>query len=207
MEHDLSDLPSPAEAGFAKAGKRFPLSHIVLMDGPKRGRAMPLIHDAETWQTRLAALPLKSYGAGQTVFTEGSKTGQLSFSKAVRSASSRAAPRSRRWRNPARSSASFPRSWISRTPRMCAPWSPRSFTSPTPLHCWRKICCAPLRGDDPGAARNSANRALLDLKSELHAGRPAGLIDNAIGRIQGLLGAIGDGYLRAGAGVSMFPPS
>jgi hypothetical protein len=28
--HDLSDLASPAEAGFAKAGNRFPLFGIML---------------------------------------------------------------------------------------------------------------------------------------------------------------------------------
>jgi len=30
FEHDLSDLPSPAEAGFAQAGNRFPLFGIML---------------------------------------------------------------------------------------------------------------------------------------------------------------------------------
>jgi hypothetical protein len=53
---------------------------------------------------------------------------------------------------------------------------------------------------------DSANQALLELKSELHAGEPVSLIDGTIGRIQGLLSAIGDGYVRAGAGLSMFPP-
>jgi hypothetical protein len=30
IEHDLSDLASPAEAGFAKAGNRHPLFGIML---------------------------------------------------------------------------------------------------------------------------------------------------------------------------------
>src|ERR1700684_4351196 len=38
---------------------------------------MTLIHDSEPWQNRLAALPLASYGAGETVFAEGTKTGRL----------------------------------------------------------------------------------------------------------------------------------
>ena len=38
---------------------------------------MPLIHDVESWEQRLAALPLASYGAGATVFAEGTRTGQL----------------------------------------------------------------------------------------------------------------------------------
>src|ERR1700691_3561810 len=38
---------------------------------------MPLIHDAEVWQARLAALPLASYGPDETVFAEGTSTGRL----------------------------------------------------------------------------------------------------------------------------------
>jgi CRP/FNR family transcriptional regulator, cyclic AMP receptor protein len=38
---------------------------------------MALIHDPEVWQKRLAALPLVSYEAGETVFAEGTKTGRL----------------------------------------------------------------------------------------------------------------------------------
>ena len=38
---------------------------------------MALIHDPEVWQKRLAALPLASYEAGETVFAEGTKTGRL----------------------------------------------------------------------------------------------------------------------------------
>src|SRR5580692_6057216 len=41
------------------------------------GAGMPLIHDKEVWQEKLAALPLASYGAGETVFTEGTSTGRL----------------------------------------------------------------------------------------------------------------------------------
>ncbi len=38
---------------------------------------MPLIHDTEVWQSKLAALPLASYGPGETVFAEGTSTGRL----------------------------------------------------------------------------------------------------------------------------------
>src|SRR5271170_6453221 len=52
----------------------------------KRGGAGVPIHDAETsqekasqetWQKMLAALPLASFGAGETVFAQGSRTGRL----------------------------------------------------------------------------------------------------------------------------------
>ena len=33
--------------------------------------------DTEVWQKRLATLPLASCGAGETVFSEGTKTGRL----------------------------------------------------------------------------------------------------------------------------------
>jgi len=39
--------------------------------------AVPLIHDNEIWEKRLATLPLAAYGAGETVFAEGTKTGRL----------------------------------------------------------------------------------------------------------------------------------
>jgi len=38
---------------------------------------VPLTQDTEVWQRRLAAFPLASYGAGETVFSEGTKTGRL----------------------------------------------------------------------------------------------------------------------------------
>jgi hypothetical protein len=38
---------------------------------------MGLVHDPEVWRARLAALPLATYGAGETVFAEGTKTGRL----------------------------------------------------------------------------------------------------------------------------------
>src|ERR1700690_50438 len=42
---------------------------------------MPLTHDTEAWQSKLAALPLARYGAGETVFTEGTNTGRLMILK------------------------------------------------------------------------------------------------------------------------------
>ena len=38
---------------------------------------MGLAHDPEVWRARLAALPLATYEAGETVFAEGTKTGRL----------------------------------------------------------------------------------------------------------------------------------
>jgi hypothetical protein len=38
---------------------------------------MGLAHDPEVWRARLAALPLATYEAGETVFAEGTKTGRF----------------------------------------------------------------------------------------------------------------------------------
>jgi CRP-like cAMP-binding protein len=58
-----------------------------------------------------------------------------------------------------------------------------------------------------GLARrlDGANQALLELKSMLEAGETPGLIGKAVERIESLLGSIGTGYLRAGAGYSGYP--
>ena len=50
-----------------------------------------------------------------------------------------------------------------------------------------------------------ANQGLLELKSQLAAGEPPGLIDATLDKIEGLLSAIGTGYIRAGAGASGYP--
>ena len=52
---------------------------------------------------------------------------------------------------------------------------------------------------------DAANQGLLQLKIMLDAGEPRGLIDKTLDGIEGLLGAIGAGYIRAGAGVAGYP--
>jgi CRP/FNR family transcriptional regulator, cyclic AMP receptor protein len=52
---------------------------------------------------------------------------------------------------------------------------------------------------------DAANQGLLQLKIMLEAGEPRGLIDKTLDGIEGLLSAIGTGYLRAGAGASGHP--
>jgi hypothetical protein len=52
---------------------------------------------------------------------------------------------------------------------------------------------------------DAANQGLLQLKIMLEAGEPRSLIDKTLDGIEGLLSAIGTGYLRAGAGASGYP--
>ncbi|HEX3501984.1 MAG TPA: cyclic nucleotide-binding domain-containing protein [Xanthobacteraceae bacterium] len=172
---------------------------------------MSLIEDAETWQkawqSRLAALPLASYGAGETVFAEGTRTGQLLILKSGAVSISKGGTEIAAV---AEQGAIFGElSALLDQPHTA---DVRTL-EPSQFHVADAIT---LLTRDPAAllyvamilARrvDSANQALLELKSELHAGEPVSLIDGTIGRIQGLLSAIGDGYVRAGAGLSMFPP-
>jgi CRP/FNR family transcriptional regulator, cyclic AMP receptor protein len=177
----------------------------------KRVMTVALTGDAETsqsiWQKKLAALPLESFGAGETVFAEGSKTGQLFILKSgavsvVKSGTEIATV--------AEAGAIFGElSALLDQPHTA---DVRTL-EPSQFHV---ADAATLLTKDPTAllyvamilARrvDAANRALLELRGEIYAGEPVGLIDSAIGRIQGLLSAIGDGYVRAGANLSMFPP-
>ena len=52
---------------------------------------------------------------------------------------------------------------------------------------------------------DAANQALLQLKGMVESGEPAGLIDLTLDKIEGLLGAVGTGFIRAGAGIAGHP--
>ena len=164
---------------------------------------MALIEDADAWQSiwqnKLAALPLKGFGAGETVFAESSKTGQLFILKSGTEIAT-----------VADQGAIFgelsalldqPHTADVRT------LEPSQFHVADAVTLLTKDAAALLYVAMILARRvDAANRALLELRGELYVGEPIGLIDSAIGRIQGLLSAIGDGYVKAGANLSMFPP-
>ena len=143
--------------------------------------AVPLIHDNEIWEKRLATLPLAAYGAGETVFAEGTKTGRLLILKSGAVAIVKGGTDVRT-------------------------------VEASQFHVAE---AAALLGQDPVAllyiatalARrvDDANRAFLELKDQIQAGEPPGLIDKTVERIEGLLSAIGAGYVRAGAGYTIFP--
>jgi CRP/FNR family transcriptional regulator, cyclic AMP receptor protein len=169
---------------------------------------VPPIHEAETWQGRLAALPLASYGPGETVFAEGSRTGQLLILKSGAVSIVKGGTEIATVAEPGAIFGEL-------SALLDQPHTADVRTiQPSQFHVAE---AAALLAQDPVAllyvatvlARrvDCANQALLELKSELAAGEPPGLIDHSIDRIRGLLGAIGDGYIRAGTGLAMFPPS
>jgi CRP/FNR family transcriptional regulator, cyclic AMP receptor protein len=167
---------------------------------------MPPIHDSELWQKRLAALPLATYVAGETVLAQGTKTGRLLILKsgAVRIVRSGME--------------------IATVSKAGAVFGELSALLDEPhsadVHAleaseFHVADAAALLAQDPVAllyvtvalARrmDDANRAFFELRSQLAAGEPQGLIDATLDKIEGLLGAIGSGYLRAGAGYSGLP--
>lgn len=163
------------------------------------------IHESEVWQRRLAALPLASYGAGETVFTEGTKTGRLLILKSgavsiVKSGVEIATV--------AEAGAVFGElSALLEQPHGADVIA----LEPSEFHVEEAAALM----QDPAAllyltvrlARrlDGANQAFLELKNQLAAGEPPGLIDQTLDKIEGFLGAIGSGYIRAGAGYSMYP--
>ena len=161
---------------------------------------MAFIHDPEVWRERLAALPLATYGGGETVFAEGTKTGRGAVS-VVKSGTEIA-------------TVAEPGSVFGELSALLdQPHSADVCTIETSE--FHVADAATLLGQDPAAllyvtmmlARrlDGANQAFLKLKNQLAAGEPPGLIDATLDKIEGLLSAIGTGYIRAGAGYSGYP--
>ena len=168
--------------------------------------AVPLIHDNEIWEKRLATLPLAAYGAGETVFTEGTKTGRLLILKAGLVSVIKGGTEIAQVAEPGvifgelSALLDQPHTADVRT------------VEASQFHV---ADAAALLGQDPVAllyiatalARrlDDANRAFLELKDQFQAGEPPGLIDKTVEKIEGLLSAIVAGYVRAGAGYTIFP--
>jgi len=167
---------------------------------------MSPVHDAEVWEKRLAALPLARYGAGETVFTEGTKTGRLLILKS--------------------GAVSIVKDGIeiATVSEPGAVFGELSALLDQPHGADVRVLeasefhvadAATLLGQDPTAllyiatilARrlDGANRVFLELKDQCEAGEPPSLIEATLDRIEGMLSAIGDGYMRAGAGLTVYP--
>jgi CRP/FNR family transcriptional regulator, cyclic AMP receptor protein len=166
---------------------------------------MVLIHDPELWEKRLAALPLARYEAGETVFAEGTKTGRLLI---LKSGAVSIFKGDIEFAQVAEPGAVFGEL----SALLDEPHSADVRTLETSeFH----VADAATLLQDPVAllyvtmvlARriDTANQGLLQLKIMLQAGEPKGLIDATLDKIEGLLSAIGTGYIRAGAGASGYP--
>jgi len=166
---------------------------------------MALIHDPELWEKRLAALPLARYEAGETVFAEGTKTGRLLI---LKSGAVSIFKGDIEFAQVAEPGAVFGEL----SALLDEPHSADVRTLETSEF---YLADAATLLQDPVAllyvtmvlARriDTANKGLLQLKIMLQAGEPKGLIDATLDKIEGLLSAIGSGYIRAGAGASGYP--
>jgi CRP/FNR family transcriptional regulator, cyclic AMP receptor protein len=167
---------------------------------------MSLIHDAEVWQKRLAALPLTSYGPGETVFAEGTSTGRLLILKTGAVSIVKGGTEIAKVAEPGAVLGEL--SALLDQPHTA---DVRTLEASE----FHVADAAALLAEDPVAllyvtmvlARrlNGANQLLLELKSQIQAGESPSLIGKTVDRIEGMLSAIGTGYIRAGAAYSMYP--
>jgi CRP/FNR family transcriptional regulator, cyclic AMP receptor protein len=179
---------------------------MVLIDAQRGAPAVPLIHDDEVWQKRLAALPLTTYGAGEIVFTEGTRTGRLLILRTGLVSVIKGGTEIAQVAEPGVIFGEL--SALLNQPHTA---DVRTMEESQ----FHVADAAALLGQDPVAllyiatvlARrlDDTNQVFLELKNQLQAGEPLGLIDKTVERIEGLLSAIGTGYVRAGAGYTMFP--
>jgi len=166
---------------------------------------MALIRDAEAWQKRLEALPLATYAAGEAVFEEGTKTGRLLILKSGAVSIMKGDIEFAKVSEPGAVFGEL-------SALLDEPHSADVLALETSeFH----VADAAALLQDPVAllyvtvvlARriDAANQGLLQLKIMLEAGEPQGLIDATLDKIEGLLSAVGTGFIRAGAGASGYP--
>ena len=157
------------------------------------------------WQKSIAALPLETYRAGEMVLRDGTKTGRLLILKkgvvsVVKSGVEIA-------------KVSEPGAVFGELSALLD--EPHSADVRALETSEFHVADAAALLQDPAAllyvtmvlARriDAANQGLLQLKIMLETGEPRGLIDKTLDGTEGLLSAIGTGYLRAGAGASGYP--
>jgi CRP-like cAMP-binding protein len=158
-----------------------------------------------TIEESLAALPLATYRAGETVLAEGTKTGRLWILKSGAVSVVKGDTEIAKVAEPGAVFGEL--SALLDKPHTA---DVRALEK-SEFH----VADAALLLQDPAAllyvtmvlARrvDAANRGLVELKRQLEAGEPQSLIDATIDRIGSVLNFIGTGFIRAGAGHSGYP--
>lgn len=167
---------------------------------------MALNHDRGVWEERLAALPLVRYEAGETVFAEGSKTGRLLILKngavAIVKGGTEIATVAEPGAVFGELSALLDRPHSADVRAL----EPSEFHVAEAAALLEQDRAALLYVAMMLARRlDGANQMFIELKNQLASGEPPGLIDATLDRIEGLLGAIGTGFIRVGAGAAAYP--
>ena len=160
---------------------------------------------SDAWQKSLVALPLSTYGAGEMVLQEGTKTGRLLILKKGAVSVAKGGVEIAKVTEPGAVFGEL--SALLGEPH----GADVRALEPSEFH----VATGDLLMREPAAllyvatllARrlDLANRGLVELKSELAAGAPPSLIGATLDKIESLLSAIGAGYIRAGAGMSGYP--
>jgi CRP/FNR family transcriptional regulator, cyclic AMP receptor protein len=160
-------------------------------------RAMQLIPDIAMFQKRLGALPLATYKAGETVLVAGSKTGRLLILKRGAVTIVKEAIEIAKVAEPGAVFGEL--SALLDQPHTADVRAAESshfhvadeaaLLDPIVLLYVAGVLARRLDG---------ANQALIDLKSQLHAGQPPSMIDKTIEKIEGLLGPSGASLVYAG---------
>jgi CRP-like cAMP-binding protein len=166
---------------------------------------MALSFDPDVWQKRLDALPLATYEAGETLFQEGTKTGRLLILKGGAVSIMKGEIEFARVSEPGAVFGEL--STLLNEPHSADVIA----TEASQFY----LADAETLLQEPAAllyvtmvlARriDVANQGLLQLKIMLEGGESVGLIDATLDRIEGLLSAVGSGFIRAGAGVAGHP--
>jgi CRP/FNR family transcriptional regulator, cyclic AMP receptor protein len=166
---------------------------------------MALIHDPEEWARRLATLPLVTYGGGETVFAEGTKTGRLLILKSgavsIMKGDIEFAQVSERGAVFGELSALLDAPHSAdvialEASEFYAADAETLLQDPVALSYVTVVLARRI---------DAANQGLLQLKIMLESGEPTGLIDSTLDKIEGLLSAVGTGFIRAGAGIAGHP--
>ena len=155
---------------------------------------MSLIPDTAVFQQRLAALPLATYQAGETVFAAGSKTGRLLILRKGAVAIVKEAVEIAKVAEPGAVFGEL-------SALLDQPHTADVRTLETSQ--FHVADAASLLGQDPIAllyvavvlARrlDGANQALIELKSQVQAGQPPSVIGKTVEKMEGLLGESGAG--------------
>jgi CRP/FNR family transcriptional regulator, cyclic AMP receptor protein len=155
---------------------------------------MSLIPDTAVFQKRLAALPLATYQAGETVFAAGSKTGRLLILRKGAVAIVKEAVEIAKVAEPGAVFGEL-------SALLNQPHTADVRTLETSQ--FHVADAASLLGQDPIAllyvavvlARrlDGANQALIELKSQVQAGQPPSVIGKTVEKMEGLLGDSGAG--------------
>ena len=155
---------------------------------------MSLIPDTAVFQKRLAALPLATYQAGETVFAAGSRTGRLLILRKGAVAIVKEAVEIAKVAEPGAVFGEL-------SALLDQPHTADVRTLETSQ--FHVADAASLLGQDPIAllyvavvlARrlDGANQALIELKSQVQAGQPPSVIGKTVEKMEGLLGESGAG--------------